>query len=549
MWRRYLRDRRREVAWLAIFFGVTAIIFVERYWRYTNQRLHGGLRGITGPGVAVTRGAASAMMWCFSICLVPLCRHILTAMRTTSLRRVIPFDSALSFHKVAASTGGLFAIVHLVGHAFNFYKVATQPAQDLACLFREVYWYTHQLPSFAYWLFHTVTGFTGVLLVLVMAVMFAFAGPWARRWDFQVFHLTHMLYIPFYFLLLAHGAARLVQQPIFWQYMLGPLLLLVIDRLWALAVATPRLRVLQADLLPGDVLHLRLTRPRRFDPASGQWVRLRCAMVSKREWHPFTLSSAPHEPHIDVHVRAVGPWTRKLREVYRAALDQGLPLPLMQLQGPYGEGYQGWSEAETAVLIGAGIGITPFVSILKDFGWRLRQQRRVEAALGAERSDGDDGSTAAQAAAADVNVKAMRTQHLYFLWVARSQRQFEWVRDVIREVEELDTEGRLEAHLFCTAPPGQTDFPTAVATALDEEHHARTGVSLLTGLRAARHTGRPDFLALLSQLREQHPTGRLQVYSCGPSALAEDLDAARATVNMRLGTSQYIRHMHTRFYT
>lgn len=36
------------------------------------------------------------------------------------------------------------------------------------------------------------------------------------------------------------------------------------------------------------------------------------------------------------------------------------------LDGPFGEGHQDWYKFEVAVLIGGGIGVTPFASILKD---------------------------------------------------------------------------------------------------------------------------------------------------------------------------------------
>ena len=36
------------------------------------------------------------------------------------------------------------------------------------------------------------------------------------------------------------------------------------------------------------------------------------------------------------------------------------------LDGPFGEGHQDWYRYEVSVLIGGGIGVTPFASILKD---------------------------------------------------------------------------------------------------------------------------------------------------------------------------------------
>jgi NADPH oxidase len=37
-----------------------------------------------------------------------------------------------------------------------------------------------------------------------------------------------------------------------------------------------------------------------------------CPDVSKFQWHPFTISSAPDDPYISVHVREVGDFTEAL---------------------------------------------------------------------------------------------------------------------------------------------------------------------------------------------------------------------------------------------
>ena len=45
---------------------------------------------------------------------------------------------------------------------------------------------------------------------------------------------------------------------------------------------------------------------------------------------------------------------------------QVVPRPMMFVDGPLGEGHQSWVKYEIAVLCGAGIGVTPFASIIKD---------------------------------------------------------------------------------------------------------------------------------------------------------------------------------------
>lgn len=62
--------------------------------------------------------------------------------------------------------------------------------------------------------------------------------------------------------------------------------------------------------------YLEFKRPQGFVYRSGQWLRIACLELGTDEYHPFTLTSAPHEETLSLHIRAVGPWTSKLREVY-----------------------------------------------------------------------------------------------------------------------------------------------------------------------------------------------------------------------------------------
>jgi len=36
------------------------------------------------------------------------------------------------------------------------------------------------------------------------------------------------------------------------------------------------------------------------------------------------------------------------------------------VDGPYGEGHQDWHRYDVSIMVGGGIGVTPFASILKD---------------------------------------------------------------------------------------------------------------------------------------------------------------------------------------
>ena len=39
---------------------------------------------------------------------------------------------------------------------------------------------------------------------------------------------------------------------------------------------------------------------------------------------------------------------------------------------------------------------------------------------------------------------------VFFIWVTRSQKQWEWFTDIIKDVEDADTKGLVENHIFIT---------------------------------------------------------------------------------------------------
>lgn len=72
---------------------------------------------------------------------------------------------------------------------------------------------------------------------------------------------------------------------------------------------------------------------------------------------PYTISSAPHEPHIAITVKRTG--------TFSSLLHGSRPGTVLYLEGPEGDFSPGETE-KNIVLIASDIGITPFISILRD---------------------------------------------------------------------------------------------------------------------------------------------------------------------------------------
>lgn len=111
-----------------------------------------------GVGIAITRGSAASLSFCYCLLLVTMARNLLTKLKEFSIQQYIPLDSHVQFHKVVACTALFFSLVHTVGHLVNFYHLSTQPLEHLNCLTSEIHFPSDYKPGITFWLFQTITG-------------------------------------------------------------------------------------------------------------------------------------------------------------------------------------------------------------------------------------------------------------------------------------------------------------------------------------------------------------------------------------------------------
>uniref|UniRef100_A0A8C2FZY3 NAD(P)H oxidase (H2O2-forming) n=1 Tax=Cyprinus carpio TaxID=7962 RepID=A0A8C2FZY3_CYPCA len=513
--KRFIENYRRHIICIVIIYGITAGLALERCYHYGLQAHASGIPETSLVGVLVSRGSAAAISFLFPYMLLTVCRNLITMCRETFLNRYIPFDAAIDLHRHMAIAAVVLSVVHSLGHVVNVYIFCISDLSILACLFPKVFSNNgSELPmKWTFWFFKTVPGLTGVLLLLIFAFMYVFASHYFRRISFRGFWITHHLYVLVYVLTVIHGSYGLLQEPRFHIYLIPPGLLFLLDKLISLNRKKVEIPVVKAELLPSDVTYLEFKRPQGFVYRSGQWVRIACLALGTDEYHPFTLTSAPHEETLSLHIRAVGPWTSKLREAYTPEnLQEFGGYPKLYLDGPFGEGHQEWTDYEVSVLVGAGIGVTPFASILKDLVFK-----------------------------SSVKFK-FHCKKVYFIWVTRTQRQFEWVSDIIREVEDMDAQGLVSVHIYITQLAEKFDLRTTMLYVCEQHFQKVWNRSLFTGLRSITHFGRPPFLAFLSSLQEVHPeVEKIGVFSCGPPGLTKNVEKACQQMNKRDQT-HFVHH-------
>jgi NADPH oxidase len=97
-----------------------------------------------------------------------------------------------------------------------------------------------------------------------------------------------------------------------------------------------------------------------------------------------TSSSAPEEDYLSVHISVKGDFTKALAQACGCNFSKGkgdkkeaaggkvigtdinpplnMTLPRVMVDGPFGSASEDFSNFETVLLVGAGIGVTPFAS-------------------------------------------------------------------------------------------------------------------------------------------------------------------------------------------
>lgn len=236
-------------------------------------------------------------------------RKCITFLRTRGFGAVLPLDNHIYLHKMTGCVIAAFSAVHTAMHVLNFGLVVVPDADVNAGNYTMSEWMLTARPG-VYGLMDGWANPTGVLMAVILTVIFVCSQPFVRRGgSFEIFYWTHLLYVPFWLLVILHG-------PNYWKWFIGPFLVNMVERslkfVW-MRSGGGRTYISSGLLLPSKVTHLVIKRPLHFYFRPGDYVFVNIPAIAKYEWHPFTLSSAPEqEDYMWLHIRGVGEWTNRL---------------------------------------------------------------------------------------------------------------------------------------------------------------------------------------------------------------------------------------------
>ncbi|XP_050535187.1 NADPH oxidase 5 isoform X2 [Daktulosphaira vitifoliae] len=295
----YMRNNYVYLIFLNVYILINIILFGSRIYQYRNANIY----------TILARACGQCLNFNCTFVLVLMLRHSITFLRTRGLSSFLPLDQHIYLHKITGFFIFGYSLLHTLMHLINFSTVIIYDSNLNYEGFTVSEWLFTTDPE----MFGLIDGYanpTGVLLIIILFVMFICSQPFVRRGgSFEVFYWTHLLYVPFFLLLIIHC-------PNFWKWFIIPGFIYLCERFYRFSLMRSehgKTYISSGLLLPSKVTHLVIKRPPHFDFHPGDYVFVNIPVIAKYEWHPFTISSAPEqEDYMWLHIRGVGEWTNRL---------------------------------------------------------------------------------------------------------------------------------------------------------------------------------------------------------------------------------------------
>ncbi|KAI1919863.1 hypothetical protein LOZ12_005848 [Ophidiomyces ophidiicola] len=473
-----------------------------------------GSRATFGATFAIARSAALVLHFDVALILFPVCRTLISLLRQTPINGIIQFDKNITFHKLVAWSIVTFSWIHTIAHWVNYGQLAVKQGLGVQ----------------GFLLANVVTGpgWTGYIMLFALMAMVFTSLEKRRRSNFERFWYTHHLFVVFFVFWAFHGAFCMIKPDfppfcagtgVFWMYWIYGAVIYLAERVLREVRGRHKTYITKVVQHPSNVVEIQVKKEKTKTRA-GQYIFLCCPTISVWQYHPFTLTSAPEEDYISVHIRCVGDFTKALAKTLGCTFDEGRGgkgggggkgktnvvgvnsqtspddvdpsirrvLPRVYIDGPFGSASEDVFKYEVALLVGAGIGVTPFASILKSIWYRMNFPQTKT-----------------------------RLRKVYFFWVCRDFGSFEWFQSLLLAIEAQDKANHIEIHTYLTAKIRPDDATNIMINDANAEQDT------ITGLRAPTNFGRPNWDMVFRSIRKLHAPAEAGVFFCGPKPLGSVL--------------------------
>eukprot|EP01125_Pyxidicula_operculata_P001125 TRINITY_DN1106_c0_g1_i2.p1 TRINITY_DN1106_c0_g1~~TRINITY_DN1106_c0_g1_i2.p1 ORF type:complete len:1142 (+),score=315.87 TRINITY_DN1106_c0_g1_i2:257-3427(+) len=254
----------------------------------------------------------------------------------------IPFDVMITAHRWVSRWMILLSVAH-VAMVVSMLGRAHVPIGTIVHLATDAGGPTFNVYGFI--------AFLACLIILITSIDII------RRRRYEIFVLSHYILVLTYFIFgCIHNKEHFVVYTIISAIFYG------IDLIIRVLCGTFPMK---PDLvrMKSGVVQLQLSKmfPSLQKSRVGQYVFINVPSISMSEWHPFSVTSAPHQKEVEVHIKPLGNWTNQLAKL----VTEGQTFRV-RMDGPYGNLNLNYRRYQQVLLVGGGIGVTPIIGLLKD---------------------------------------------------------------------------------------------------------------------------------------------------------------------------------------
>jgi dual oxidase len=544
-WRRirsYWAVHGPEIVFLGVVISMQLAFGI---WQLVKYQTTPGYRAAFGWGVVMAKTCAGALYPTFFFLILSMSRYFSTWLRRSyHISRFFNWDLSQEFHIRISCVAILLATLHAIGHLTGSFVHGSDPANEDAVaealgpdmVPRPYIDYVRSLP-----------GFTGITALGLFWILCLLSIPQVRRWNYEVFQLGHLLMFPIIGLMMAHGTAALLQWPMFGYFLAFPTLLVLVERAVRVGLGFHRIKATM-KVLDKETVEITAIIPseRLWKYKAGQYIFLQVPKISFFQWHPFTVSFCRGNKMM-LHIKTDGNWTAKLRELGGESGESEIEVGI---NGPFGAPAQRFYDFNHSIIIGSGIGVTPFSGILADLQYNddldhggpnhevdhhhhdsettatPPTARRSDSSSSEEATNSDnvpETPTRQGSIGPDLINKEKQPQtdragtfaedyrRVDFHWTVRDRNYLLWLSDLLNDVSmsqdwhrEHEDKPHLDIRINTHVTAKQKKISTHVYRWLLEMHRTdEHPASPLTGLLNPTHFGRPDFDLILDEHYEE----------------------------------------------
>ncbi|CAF1301842.1 unnamed protein product [Adineta steineri] len=546
-WWMYIKNNTNRIAFLILYIliSIALIIYVIIYHVIILEK-H------SVPQV-IARIGGMLVNFNYALAVSLMLKQTMTIIRRLYYLRIfIPVDDHIDAHRFVGTMLFISAMIHSLAYALNF-----------AINLNGHSWFSLMFTTAAEigWVSHSAT-ITGVILfvLLIIMVICSFQCIRQRSGCYQLFRYTHYLFWPIFILLVLHA-------PNFWKWAIGPMVLFCFEKIYLFKRYLPkygRTKLISIRIEDEHVLSLMIEKPSNFNFHVGEYINICLPNIVRNEWHPFTICSSPERKDIlRLTIMKKQNWTRKIYEHFSKEQNSDdndmaeitvdnlnnksetnsrnlLVYPreitftdkqkdaIACIEGPFSTCTSYIFDCEHVVLVGAGIGITPYISALESLIYQLREQRCKCSRCGTMNYT-------------QSVLKNQKLKKIDLIWVNRDIGNVSWFRNILDEFEaeqesylasttpqertnsQEQRSRYLDIHLYCTSIRSneQTMLGNLPYNLVANMYEVIRHEDVHTQLRTPTHVGRPPWKLLFAKFKAEHRS--TNVFFTGNRIMADEI--------------------------